>query len=110
TQAAHELRQLMRCTRPLDAAADVKQRLLALFDRLDSAFDLARVALDGGLETANIDLVRVVIRIFRLLDVLGDIDDNRARTSSARDIKGLFNNAREVFHVFDEVVVLAAGA
>ncbi len=44
------------------------------------------------------------------LDVLRDVDENRARTARPRDVERLVHDAREFFHRLDEVVVLGRGA
>ena len=63
-----------------------------------------------GLKPRISTFVRIVKDVLGLLDILGHIDNDRAGTSGAGDIEGLFNDAGEVLNVLDEVVVLAAGA
>ena len=44
------------------------------------------------------------------LDVLGDVDDHRARAPVGGDVEGLVNDAGEIVDVLDQIVVLGAGA
>ena len=46
----------------------------------------------------------------RELDVLRNVDDNRARTAGGRNIERLVHDARELVHVANEIIVLGAAA
>ncbi len=50
------------------------------------------------------------IDAFRELHVLGDVDDDRAGAAGARDIEGLVQDAAQLVHVLDQIIVLGAGA
>ncbi len=43
------------------------------------------------------------------LDVLGDVDHDRARAPGTRDVERLVQDARKLVHVLDEIIVLGAG-
>ena len=108
--AARKLGKLGRRARPLHAAADVEQRLVALFDRLDRAFDLARIALQRRLVAAQFDSLGIFENVLGLLHVLGHVNHHRPRAAGARDVEGFLDDPCDVAHVLDQVVVLGAGA
>src|SRR5262249_16692431 len=108
-ESAHQLRELGRGVRPLHAAANVEQRLLAFFYCLDGALDLTRIPLEGRLEAAQIDFVRVLEMMLVLVDVLGYVNHYGTRAPGARDVESFLDDTRHIAHVFYEIVVLGAG-
>ena len=73
-------------------------------DRVGGALRRRPVA---GMAAAH--LLRAVIGALGELDVLGDVDDDRARPAGRRDIEGLVQDAGEVVHVLHQPIVLGAG-
>src|SRR5579875_554469 len=70
-ESARESGQLARRPRPLNAAADVEERLFGFFYRLDRALDLAQIALERWLVASQIDLVGIFENCLGLLHILG---------------------------------------
>ncbi len=56
-----------------------------------------------------IEFRRFEITPFGELDVLGNIDDDRAGTAARGDVKRLVQHARQIGDRFDEIIVLGAG-
>ena len=72
--------------------------------------DLTGMPLHNGAVAHDVDCLRVFKWCLGILDIFGKIDENGARSTAASDVKRLFQDARQIFDLFDEVVVLHAGA
>ena len=87
-----------------DAAADVEHRLPRGRHEIEHLVEL----LVGGAmrlaepRVAERNRLRVLGDEARLLHVLRDVDDDRAGAPGAGDLKGLFEDAGQVFHVEHE--------
>jgi len=84
----------------LHAAADVEQRRRTFLDCFDRTFDLPWIAANRRLVAAQFNFFGKVKNVLGLLNVFGQIDDDRAGASAAGDIKRLLDDARNVFDVF----------
>jgi len=102
-----ELDQLLLGARDQDATAAQDHRTLGPLDQLRHLFELHRVALVGGVVGAQSHRLLGVDELDRgLLDVLGQVDQDRAGTPGARDVEGLLDGLGEVVDVGDQVAVL----
>ena len=50
--------------------------------------------------------LRIRVVEFRVKDILGHVDDDRARTARAGDVERLLEHARQVLDLLDEIIVL----
>ena len=91
-----------------DAAAGVEHGALRLGDQGEHLFQLVIGCLKRRRRVAAAELNRRGKHglEFRLLDVLGNVDDDRAWATAAREIERFFENPGKVLHVHDEVGVL----
>lgn len=72
--------------------------------------DLQIVALDAGLITPDIHLLRIMeASQVLLLHVNGNINENRTGTAGGGNVEGLLNYPGDVVGVFDQVAVLGEG-
>ncbi len=90
------------------AAAGVDHRTLGGEQQLQRLADLALMPLHHRVVRAHRHRLRVFEAVLRLGDVLGDVDQHRARTAGGRDDEGLLHRRREVLDVLDQEVVLHA--
>src|SRR5688572_27254055 len=91
------------------AAAAIKNRTLGFFDETDDLIEFKVVGMRLGIVAAEIDLFRKNRLRALLLDVLGDVDDDRAWSTGPSDVEGFLHDARNVVDVRDEVTVLDDG-
>ncbi len=107
-EQAHELRELgLRATHD-HTAAYIDHRPLRLQQQIGGTPDLFRMALAS--RRVGTHLERLGIQILHLLrgDVLGNVDDHRARPSRGGDVEGFLHRRREVADILDQKVVLDA--
>ena len=79
---------------------------LRLADGLGGALDLPSVPRHGRFVTRKVDFYVKAARKRLVLNVLGNIDEHGSGSPSRGDVKGFFDDARDVIHVFDQIVVL----
>ena len=105
-----QLAQQMARLRPRvdHAAAGVEQRTLGGAHHLDRRLDLVEVALELRLIALVGEILRLEVVALGELDVLRDVDHDRAGPSALRHVERLVQHARQVGDVFDEIVVLGA--
>ena len=79
--------------------------------QLDRGLDSQCISRDLGL-VALLRLVRIRRRIGAggKLDVLGNVDNDRAGAAIRSDVERLMDRPRQLVHVGDEIIVLGAGA
>ena len=92
-----------------DAAAGIEQRPLGGSHQLDRLRHGALVALDARVVALVLRVGEAGVLALGELDVLGDVDHDRAGAAGARDIERLVQDARQSVHVLDEIIVLGAG-
>ena len=92
-------------------APGVDDRTLGLRQRLNGFLHLSEIALEPRLvgRAADVRLLLVDVGLVHQ-HVFGQVDDNGAGAAGRRDQKGLVNNARDVFNLLHQVVVLGTGA
>ena len=91
------------------AAAGIEQRALGGGHQVDSLFDLVEVALDLRPIAAVLEFLRLGIGALGELDVLRDVDHDRARPPAGGDVERLVQRARQVGDVFHQIIVFGAG-
>lgn len=89
-----------------DTAADVQHRALGLGDQLGGFADLLGVRLGDRAVAGQVHGRRPAERGLRLEGVLGDVDEDGARTAGGGDMEGLGDGVRDVLGLGDEEVVL----
>ena len=88
------------------AAADIQQGPLGFADQLRRTLDLTRVAFHGRLEAGDGHFFdRRVVKL-SAEDVLGNVYQHRSGPSRPGDMERFGNDAGQLFHVFDQPVVL----
>ena len=92
-----------------DAAAGVEHRTLGVLHHVDRLPDLVDVALEPRLVALVREVVGLEIGALGELDVLRDVDDNRAGTAAPGDVERLVQNARQIGDVLHQIIVLGAG-
>ena len=103
--------QQLRCRRARvdDAAAGIENRALGLFHRLDQIGDPFDRPFDGGL-IAGFDLGFLDVFAGRELNILWDVDQNRAGAACGRNVKRFVDGFRQAISFLDQPVMLGAGA
>jgi hypothetical protein len=97
------------CVRNDGAMAHEQQGLLGLGQKIRATRDLGRVAVGRDGVTGQIDLNVVVGFEHGSGNILGNVDENGAGTSRFGYIECLFNDARDVVDVPDQVGMLDGG-
>src|SRR5438552_3232238 len=89
-----------------DSAAAINHRSLALLDEPGNLVhrDVANLLI--RIVAAQQNLVWEYRLAVALLDVLRDVNPDRARSSRGRNVKRLFDDARDVLDIHHEVTVL----
>ena len=109
-QQADQPGQLRRRVVEDHAAAGVDHRPLGFEQQLHRLLDLPGVSARHRVVRAQRDRLRIVEFGALLRDVLGDVDQDRARASGRREVEGLLDRDRQFLDVLDEEVVLDARA
>ena len=109
-----ELLEFRRRAAGDDAAADIEHGALGLLDEADDFVERDVVGFQVGLGVAAQTFLDLGERRpdglrLDLLDVLGEINDDRAGASRLRDVKGFLHDARNIVDVRDEITVLHDG-
>ena len=91
------------------AAAGVKERTFGGRHHFHRALYLVRIALELGTIAAMSEFRRFEVTPFGELDVLWNIDDDRAGTAARGDVERFVQHARQIGDRFDEIIVLGAG-
>ena len=91
------------------AAAGIEQRPLGGRHHVDGLLDLVEVALDLRPIAAVLEFLRLGIGALGELDVLRDIDHDRARPPAGGDMERLVQRARQVGDVLHQIIVFGAG-
>ena len=105
-EAAHDVLEHICLLREDDAAARKDQRLLGRADGLNHRVNLPLIADVLAAVAAQMHRLWICIVKLRIEDILGHIDDDRPRAARARDVERLFEHARQVLYLLDEVIVL----
>ena len=94
-----------------NAAAGADEGLTGTGNGLYHTLDLQIVALDAGLITPDIHLLRIMeASQVLLLHVNGNINENRTGTAGGGNVEGLLDHPGDVVGVFDQVAVLGEGS
>ena len=91
-----------------DAAAGVEQRPLGGRHHVDRLLDLVEVALDLRPVAAVLEFPRPEIFALGELNVLGNVDHDRAGPAAGGNMERLVQRARQVSDVLDQVIVFRA--
>ncbi len=97
-------------TRIDDAAAGVEDRPFGRRQHLDRRFDQFLVRLDLGAIGFVLDRAGLGIARGRDLNILGDVDDDRAGAAGGGDMKRLMHHAAEVAGGLHQIIMLGAVA
>ena len=92
-----------------DAAAGIEQRALGVPHRLDRGLDALEVALELRPIALVLEVLRPGIDALGELDILRDVDDNRARPAALGDVECLVQHARQVGDALHQIIVLGTG-
>ena len=103
---SEEFTNLLRSIREHNTAADEEQRLLRRGKSLRCRPH--RCGIKGGLARIAVQLysTRIAIVDLRIEHILCHVDDDDARTPRPRDIKRLFDDARQIRRVLHEIIML----
>ena len=93
-----------------DPAAGVNDGFLGAAHHLRHLGHLLGVGGVGGVVAAHLDGFRIMVFGHGPLDVLGQVDEHRARPAGGGQIEGLLDDPGQIPHVLDQIVVLGAGA
>ena len=89
-----------------DPAAAVQYRTLSLLDQPDGLIHRHFVQFKIGLVPAKLDRVRINRLAPGLLDVFRHVNNHRPGPTRLRDVKGLFDDARNVVGIRHQIAVL----
>ena len=105
TTAEIDKKLILSVTVEADAVIYVDKERVALAD-------LTQVALFDRVIGAHLDRVRITVRDtdIRIGDVLGNVDNNGARSAGRRNVERLFDRVCDILDPLDQEVVFDAGA
>ena len=90
------------------AAAGIEQRPLGGRHHLDRLLDLVGIALELRPIALVLEFLRLAVGALGELDVLRDIDHDRARPAAGGDMKRLVQRARQIGDGFHQIIVFGA--
>ena len=83
----------------VDAAAGEEERFFGFMEHFQGFLELSHMDAGAGLVTADVDCLRVFRAAEFCHDILRKVDEDRARTAGTGDVKGLLDDAAQVFPV-----------
>ncbi len=110
TNPLYQTSQFSRGITQNNTTAGIDHGALGFQNHLHGFFDLPLVTLDHRVVRAHFDWLGVIKRGFVNGDVFGDINQHRAWTACAGNVKRFFHDTCQVFHILYKEVVLDAGA
>ena len=91
-------------------APSVDHRPFGGREHFRSATELSRMAMNGGLIAAQIDLRGIGKVTFRLGHILGNVNQHRSRPPSAGNMKSFLDGPCQILHIADGCLTDAAPA